>query len=650
MWKHAMTLMLIVVGVALLFPRGEEKAKVTPPEEITPAAEMRMKQATLNSDMALTDELCRTQCSMELRRIAQGAKARSGADNRSMLQTLRKEHPHMELLLVTRRGEGMDRVAAAAGSLKPDVRTAAAAHVAKAKIAVDSGRSYQSPPVKADGGTYLIVGEPEAGGSAGVIGVVRQHILQQVADHQKKNLRIETYPSDGHYKIESVDARTLQDVKVDHPEDNEGTSHYHKNQVVVRFKQVPSATDFEKMKQEIGGGTVQKLGYTYVFESSKMEAKQLMDYFKKWNIAYSEPHFLYLTNQDAAVEPAADPTAVLTPNDSLYRRYQYNLPEIATEVGWNVSKGSSDVIVAVVDTGVDLDHPDLKDQLVSGINIVDPNSKPYDDVGHGTHVAGVIGALTNNNLGVAGMSWYNRIMPIKVLDQTGAGSTYAVAQGIIWATDHGAKVINMSLGNYADAEFLHDAIRYAFDRDVVLVAASGNDNTERPGFPAAYPEVLGVAAVDANKAKATFSNYGDYISVTAPGVSIASTYPQNQYAALSGTSMASPHAAALAGLIRSVNPALKNTEVMDIMKSTSGDLGTPGHDRYYGHGLIDVAAALRAAAAAGAGTGGDAAGGAGTAAGTETAGGGTAAESATPAADAGMTQEEWEEWVRQMFQ
>ncbi|MDU5949846.1 MAG: S8 family serine peptidase, partial [Paenibacillus macerans] len=158
-----------------------------------------------------------------------------------------------------------------------------------------------------------------------------------------------------------------------------------------------------------------------------------------------------------------------------------------------------------------------------------------------------------------------------------------------------AKVINMSLGNYADAQFLHEAIKYAYNHDVVLIAATGNDNTERPGYPAAYPEVLSVSATDFNLKKASFSNYGDYIDVMAPGESIASTYPDNQYAALSGTSMASPHVAALAALIRSINPDLKNTEVMDIIRKNVIDLGDAGRDKYYGYGQIDVYAALQAA-------------------------------------------------------
>ncbi|MNI44762.1 Minor extracellular protease Epr precursor [compost metagenome] len=288
-------------------------------------------------------------------------------------------------------------------------------------------------------------------------------------------------------------------------------------------------------------------------------------------------------------------TPSFIPNDLLFSRYQWNLPVIETMEGWQVNRGAQDVIVAVVDTGVDLNHPDLVGQLLPGYNAVSENDQPNDDVGHGTHVTGVIAAAVNNNLGVAGMTWFNKVLPVKVLDQTGAGSTYAVAQGIIWAADHGAKVINMSLGNYADSEFLHDAVKYAYDKDIVLVAASGNDNTERPGFPAAYPEVLAVAATDANNEKASFSNYGDYIDVAAPGVSIASTYPDSQYAALSGTSMASPHVTALAALIRSTNPLLTNEQVYDLIRKSATDLGDKGKDNYFGYGLIDVVKAVKAA-------------------------------------------------------
>ncbi|TVY09636.1 S8 family peptidase [Paenibacillus cremeus] len=590
MWKYVCSFVLLLLGTALLFPRGGGGPR---PESISPAAELQMKQAMLNQDVARTDELCRSQCSYELHRVAKELAVAPADQVKQTLQTVQSEHPHMEWLVWTQNGQSLEQ-GVSVGTLKNEIKQAAPSALAEAKRQADSGQVYQSQPFQADGGTYFIIGVPAEAGKTGIVGAVRQQILQQVADHQLKNLRIVTYPSEGKYKIKSVDSDTLQDVHVNHPEGNEGTSHYHMNQVVVKFNQEPTAAQLAQIQQEIGGAHVQKVGYTYVFESSGMEAKQLMAYFKKWNIAYAEPHFLYMTN-DAAPTTPPDASSVITPNDALYRKYQWNLPLIETEAGWNVSKGSKDVIVGVVDTGVDLNHSDLKNQLISGYNVVSPDSPPQDDVGHGTHVAGVIGALVNNNLGVAGMSWYNRVMPVKVLDSSGAGSTYAVAQGVIWATDHGAKVINMSLGNYADAQFLHDAIKYAYDHDVVLIAASGNDNTERPGYPAAYPEVFAVAATDANNAKASFSNYGDYIDVAAPGVNIASTYPSNQYAALSGTSMASPHVTALAALIRSANPNLKNTEVMQIMRDTAMDLGPKGRDKYFGYGLIDVVAALKAA-------------------------------------------------------
>lgn len=395
------------------------------------------------------------------------------------------------------------------------------------------------------------------------------------------------FPADNRYSIESVDSDTLRDVKVKNPQDNQGTSHYHRNQVVVRFNKTPSVEELSKIQKETKANYYQKLGYSYIFESQSMDAKQLMSYFKKWDIVYAEPHFLYYNNEIT--------TDLIVPNDSLYSEYQWNLPIIGTDVGWSVSRGTKEIIIAVVDTGVDLDHPDLKGNLIQGYNALDEQNPPYDDVGHGTHVAGIISALVNNKQGVAGISWYNRLMPVKVLDSSGAGSAYNVAQGIIWAADHGARVINLSLGNYAEAQFLHDAIKYAFDKDVVLISASGNDNTEQPGYPAAYPEVLAVAATDAHKQKASFSNYGNYIGVTAPGVNIASTYPTSQYAALSGTSMSSPHVAALAGLVRSISPLLRNTEVMDIIRNSAEDLGTRGKDKYYGYGQINVAKALQMA-------------------------------------------------------
>lgn len=610
MRRQIVTIAALALLAVLLLPRDGDKGtrqQQLDESNVSPAHELNIKQLQVADDVEATNDLCRKQCAVDLRKAAAELAAAGPGAARDRLAALQTEHPHMARLYVTLGPEDVHMDGMLAGQVAPEVLQSAQPELDKALHMAAKGGEYQSPAITTTDGTYFVMSGMDPGGSRSVVtALVRQSILGKVKEHQIRNLRVVPYPAEGNWKIESVDTDTLKDVTVDHPEENEGTSHYHKNQVVVKFATPPTEDELKRIAQELHAGPAQKLGYTYVFESSDMEAQQMMAYFKNWNVEYAEPHYLYLTNDRLRFTKSAEATeggrnSSLdmnggVPNDALYSRYQWNLPLIETLQGWNIGRGSQDVKVAVVDTGVDLNHPDLKDNLLEGANIVSKGATPpQDDVGHGTHVAGIISALVNNNEGVAGMTWYNPILPIKVLDASGSGSTYAVAQGIIWAADHGAKVINLSLGNYADAQFLHDAIKYAYDKDVVLIAASGNDNTERPGYPAAYEEVFAVAATDAKKNKASFSNYGNYIDVAAPGVSIPSTYPDNQYAALSGTSMASPHVSALAALIRSANPLLKNTEVMDIMRKSAADVGEPGKDKYFGYGLIDVVKALEMA-------------------------------------------------------
>lgn len=570
---------ITLAGLLLFWPQRQQQ-----PDEQTvdPERELQIKQSVLNGDVSLTDRLCRSQCSLDFRRALERLRFSPNSDVQAELRTLQTERRHMDILLWSDHLTGNQQVVRAEG-VAPELEQLSGDYMQEAKQTTLKGKTYQSPPILIGESTHFVLGVPSSDNRSSLVGVIHQGILHKVAAHQQKNLRLVPYPSDKRYKVESVKPGTLRDVEVDHPEDNEGTSHYHENEVVVKFRQTPNEAQLRQMCLEIRCGEMKKLGYTYVFRSGNMEAKQLMNYFQKWNAEYVEPHYLYMTNES------------FVPNDVLYSRYQWNLPLIETLQGWQLNRGSADVKVAVVDTGVDLNHPDLQHQLVDGYNFVDNNKPPADDVGHGTHVAGIISALVNNHEGVAGMTWYNPIIPVKALDHTGAGSTYTVSQAIIWAADHGAQVINLSLGNYAQAQFLHDAIKYAFDKDVLIIAASGNDNTEKPGYPAAYPEVFAVAATDPQKNKAPFSNFGDYIDVAAPGVNIASTFMNNQYAALSGTSMASPHVAALAALIRSANPMLKNTDVMEIMRQSAFDLGDKGKDKYFGYGQIDVVKALRQA-------------------------------------------------------
>ena len=542
--------------------------------------EHNFKMATVKQDMDATAMLCTTECSKNLHKLMLEAKSKPSSAMQSKLAHLMKMHKQIIYVSWNQKGHVIANGKKPQGSSTSD-------RLMEAKKKLQLGQAYTSAPFNVNGHRYMVIAVPDkAHAGDGMVSVLLQDIVMHVKNHQQRNLRLVPYPSEGKYKIESVKSNTMKDITVDNGEENGNASHYHINEVVVKFPKTPTQAQLDQMKNEISALSVKKLGYTYVFRSKKMEAEPMIRYFQKtWNPQYVEPHYLYMTNDIKGV----------IPNDALYSQYQWNLPSIETEKGWNVSKGSDKILIAVLDTGVQLDHPDLKGKIAEGTNIVDKAAPPEDDVGHGTHVSGIIAASVNNGEGVAGLSWYNKVLPVKVLDSSGAGSTYSVAEGIIWATDHGAKVINMSLGNYAQAQFLHDAVKYAYDRDVVLVAASGNDNTDRPGYPAAYPEVLAVASTDANGAKSSFSNFGDYIDVAAPGASIASTYPGSQYAALSGTSMSSPHVAALAGLIRSINPDLTNIEVMDIMRKSARDLGAKGKDNNFGYGQIDIINALEAA-------------------------------------------------------
>ncbi|WP_313998568.1 S8 family peptidase [uncultured Paenibacillus sp.] len=547
------------------------------------ASEQRFKAAAVRRDAQATARLCTLECVREFRKLANGG---GDAEMKRMLRS----HPHMEYARMT----GPEGRRSEAGKIPPGQDRSIVRELDQAERAARRGAQYESAPLLHGGHRYLVLAVPGNRGG-GVAGVVRQDIVDQVERQQKRNLRLVPYPSEGRYRTESAEPNTTRDITVKSGQDNGNASHYHIDEVVVRFRTPPSDEQMNAIMRQIDGKAVRKLGYTHVFTSKSMDVEKLMRYFaESWKPVYVEPHYLYLTNEEADESPGGDGKPIV-PNDLLYAQYQWNLPQIETEKGWNLSKGSEEVKIAVLDTGVQADHPDLVGKLAEGLNMIDDNLAPDDDVGHGTHVAGIIAASVNNGEGVAGMSWYNKIMPVKVLDATGAGTTYSVAEGIIWATDHGAKVINMSLGNYASAMFLQDAIRYAYDRDVVLIAASGNDDTDRPGYPAAYPEVVAVAATDARARKAAFSNYGDYIDVAAPGDNIPSTYPGNQYAALSGTSMASPHVTALAALIRSVNPALTNVEVMELLRTSATDLGDKGKDVYFGYGQIDVARALESA-------------------------------------------------------
>jgi subtilisin family serine protease len=280
-------------------------------------------------------------------------------------------------------------------------------------------------------------------------------------------------------------------------------------------------------------------------------------------------------------------------------KLQYGLDNINAEKAWGFSSGTDKVVIAVVDTGVDLGHPDLQNNLMNGYSAINGVVTPQDDNGHGTHVAGIIAAISNNNKGGVGLAPKCKIMPVKVLSGKGEGSDSDIAEGIIWAVDHGANVINLSLGGTGAGKTLERAMTYAFNSNVLVIAAMGNNGENLKTYPAAYKNIIAVGATDVNNKVVPFSNYGDWISVSAPGLKIYSTFPREKvelsrynlspnYAVLSGTSMAVPFVAALAGLIMSKNPGINRAEVRKKIENSSLDVDQKGFDENTGFGLIDA--------------------------------------------------------------
>jgi len=319
--------------------------------------------------------------------------------------------------------------------------------------------------------------------------------------------------------------------------------------------------------------------------------------------------------------------ALATPNDQYYN-IQWHYPAINLPAAWDTTTGSAAVIVAVVDSGI-RSHPDLNGITVQGRDTFSDDNDPTDPgcsldsslPSHGMHVTGTIAALTNNGIGVAGVNWGGvagtRIMAIRALGEMsgmcGTGTLTDVADGIIYAADHGAKVINLSLGASVGSTALEDAVNYAYARGVTLVAAVGNDNGP-VGYPAAYGNVIAVAATACNNAKAVYSNSGPQVDVAAPGGDVTVTCGMdpdtevvwspswspsvgNAYFGLQGTSMAAPHVAGVAALMISrgiTTPA----SIQATLQSTATDLGAAGRDDLFGYGLINAASAVGGGSAA----------------------------------------------------
>lgn len=287
------------------------------------------------------------------------------------------------------------------------------------------------------------------------------------------------------------------------------------------------------------------------------------------NVEYVEPNYIY--------------TVQWTPNDP-GRTQQWAWDRIDAYDAWDVTRGSSSTIIAIVDSGVQRNHPDLDAKIVPGYDFVDRDNAPDDGNGHGTHVAGTAAAETNNGTGGAGMCPECRIMPVRVLNNSGSGTLANVANGITWAADNGAHVINLSLGGAMGSTTLQNAVNYAWNRGVFLACAAGNENTSAPSYPAYYSRCFAVASTTNSDTRSSFSNYGSWVEVAAPGSSIYSTWIGSGYNTISGTSMATPHVAGLAGLLASMN--LTNQEIWDRIVATADPI--PGTGTYWAAGRINA--------------------------------------------------------------
>ncbi|MGH7848280.1 MAG: S8 family serine peptidase, partial [Candidatus Binatia bacterium] len=286
---------------------------------------------------------------------------------------------------------------------------------------------------------------------------------------------------------------------------------------------------------------------------------------------------------------------MVIPNDPGFS-HQWHLQKISAPAGWEITIGSPAVTVAIVDSGIDSNHPDLQSKIVAGHNFVENNADTDDVDGHGTAVAGAAAALTNSGIGVAGVAWANTVMPLLVVDASGYATYGDVAEAIIYAADHGAKVINLSLGGPSYSNTLQNAINYAWNKGVVIVASAGNESSNAPLYPAALSNVIAVSASDQSDRPASFSNFGSWVDVAAPGTSIYTTNNGGSYGSWHGTSFSSPLVAGLAALIFSLNPNLTSAQVVDILRGSADDLGAGGFDPAFGYGRINVARALEVAA------------------------------------------------------
>ncbi|OAX47891.1 S8 family peptidase [Paenibacillus sp. AD87] len=347
-------------------------------------------------------------------------------------------------------------------------------------------------------------------------------------------------------------------------------------QLLIKFKEGTTADEMHTLHKKAKcnvAETYEDLGW-YRIESRKKMQRMLKHYTDHVLIEHAEPNY-YLQSS-------------FTPNDPFFP-YQYNLPKINAPAAWDISQSNSSVKIAIIDTGVQLNHPELAGKLLPGYDYVDYDNIPEDGNGHGTHVAGIAASITNNGVGIAGVAPLASIVPLRVLDNNGQGTTGNVGNGLVYAANNGIQVVNLSLGGPTGEAFLQAAVQYAWDRGAVIIAAAGNDNTSYPIVPASYPNVIAVASTNPSDLKSNFSNYGSWVDMAAPGDTILSTYLGGSYAYLSGTSMAAPHVAGVAALLAARGKT--NAQIRDALCFASDPVS--GSGVYWTYGRLNAYQSLQ---------------------------------------------------------
>jgi subtilisin family serine protease len=290
--------------------------------------------------------------------------------------------------------------------------------------------------------------------------------------------------------------------------------------------------------------------------------------------------------------------AAFLPNDPLVvSNSAWHLPRIQADLAWNTTAGATNTVVAVLDSGVNAAHPDLAGQVLPGYDFVNVDADPADDLGHGTAVSGAIAAAGNNGRGAAGVAFGCRLLPVKVMNASGFATYSCIAEGIEYAVDRGARVINISIVGTEPSGTLQDAINDAWSNNVVIVAAAGNTADDTLQYPAACAHVVGVSATEPDDTLAAFSSYGSDVSLAAPGDNIWTTQNQSDhpYGEWRGTSLASPIVAGAAALVAAENPSLSNTQIVSLLEQNADDLGAVGGDPLFGCGRVNAYRAVGAA-------------------------------------------------------